>query len=458
METLRKRRVGSVTCGLMLVLYGVMFLAHLIQPKLNYDLIFKLWPVILIFLGVEILASTVKKQENIKYIYDFASIILIFLVALFAMIMCVINSYNEYVERAYGVSGENNEGGRLTHEINGTQDFSAGDVESITLNNELLWDIKALPSEDNDIHVSYNGMTRSDDTVKFSQSQDSVTIDIKEDSNAVNVPFLWETYENIGGEMVLYLPKENMVDIKLQNESGEIFLKDISCKELALNSEYGDVKLTDVACTGDFTLNNKYGGVDLEDVACAGNFSQENESGSIKFKNVTCADYAMTNGYGNVRLDQFNCAGFDIENEGGSININGLTAENTDIYSKTGAVEITKGRILNGVMETDSASFTLDGVEAGNVDVKSEYGNIYIINAGKDTDIAAANKSGGVYIRYKEKPDDTLFKLNSEYGSLKIAFENVEYEIDSDTEKVGKIGNGLHNVQIETESGSVSVK
>ena len=82
METVRTHRVGSITTGLSLIAFGVMFVIHMFLNVLSYELIFKLWPVILIGLGLELLLSNFAKE---KIVYDKAAIFLMFVMALFAM-------------------------------------------------------------------------------------------------------------------------------------------------------------------------------------------------------------------------------------------------------------------------------------------------------------------------------------------------------------------------------------
>ena len=82
METVRTHRVGTITTGLSLIAFGVMFVLHMFLNVISYDLIFKLWPVILIGLGVELLLSNFAKD---KIVYDKAAIFLMFVMALFAM-------------------------------------------------------------------------------------------------------------------------------------------------------------------------------------------------------------------------------------------------------------------------------------------------------------------------------------------------------------------------------------
>ena len=82
MEITRTHRVGSITTGIMMIAFGVMFIMHLFFNSISYDLIFKLWPIILIGLGIEVLLSNLAKD---KIVYDKGAIFLMFMLAIFAM-------------------------------------------------------------------------------------------------------------------------------------------------------------------------------------------------------------------------------------------------------------------------------------------------------------------------------------------------------------------------------------
>ena len=71
-RTIRTHRVGTVTFGLILVVMGALFLLRMIFPALDYELIFRLWPLIFISLGIEVLASSRRAEE--KLVYDGAAI------------------------------------------------------------------------------------------------------------------------------------------------------------------------------------------------------------------------------------------------------------------------------------------------------------------------------------------------------------------------------------------------
>ena len=78
-------RVGSVTFGLVLVVMGVLCLLRLSFPLLDYELIFRLGPVVFICLGVEVLISSRRPERRV--VYDGAAIFLLILLILFAMSM-----------------------------------------------------------------------------------------------------------------------------------------------------------------------------------------------------------------------------------------------------------------------------------------------------------------------------------------------------------------------------------
>ena len=86
------RRVGSVTFGITLLCYGILFLIHIFVPMLKYQFIFRCWPVIFILLGCEILVENHKaKVQDGKIVYDFAAVVMLGIMLLFAMIMAVID-------------------------------------------------------------------------------------------------------------------------------------------------------------------------------------------------------------------------------------------------------------------------------------------------------------------------------------------------------------------------------
>lgn len=96
-KTVRTRRVGTLTFGSVMIIYGCLFLAHIFLPELSYEMIFRLWPCILIFLGIEVLignyqaAGKREEGETVAFIYDKTAILLTVCMTFFAMVMAVVD-------------------------------------------------------------------------------------------------------------------------------------------------------------------------------------------------------------------------------------------------------------------------------------------------------------------------------------------------------------------------------
>ena len=81
---LNGRRVGTLTAGIILLVFGLLFLSHLVFSCINYMVILSLWPLILVLLGIEIIVSyIINKQEKIRY--DGGAIFLMIVLSFFAV-------------------------------------------------------------------------------------------------------------------------------------------------------------------------------------------------------------------------------------------------------------------------------------------------------------------------------------------------------------------------------------
>lgn len=98
----RTRRVGSVTFGLTLILFGVLFLLHIVIPALHYEMIFQFWPVVFVLLGIEILVENRRSNEKqYRFIYDFPAILMLVILLLFAMVMAAAEVSMQYYQRGW---------------------------------------------------------------------------------------------------------------------------------------------------------------------------------------------------------------------------------------------------------------------------------------------------------------------------------------------------------------------
>lgn len=83
------RRVGSISLGICLIGYGVMFLLHMFW-NLSYTFISQIWPVLFILLGLEVLTGSFVHRDT-KIRLDFFACIMIFITICFAMFLGIMD-------------------------------------------------------------------------------------------------------------------------------------------------------------------------------------------------------------------------------------------------------------------------------------------------------------------------------------------------------------------------------
>ena len=98
-NVIRIHRVGSITAGFSMIVWGIMFILHEINIIADVALILKLWPLILVGLGIEILWFNAR-DKNI--VYDKGAVFLMVIMTCFSMIMAIADVCMNYVT-TYGV-------------------------------------------------------------------------------------------------------------------------------------------------------------------------------------------------------------------------------------------------------------------------------------------------------------------------------------------------------------------
>ena len=74
-----EKRIGTLTCGVSLVAFGIIFIIMNFAPNaIDLLSILRFWPVILILLGIEVLIASFSKKACAKK-YDFGSFIIMLL-------------------------------------------------------------------------------------------------------------------------------------------------------------------------------------------------------------------------------------------------------------------------------------------------------------------------------------------------------------------------------------------
>lgn len=75
-DATKTRRVGTISVGLSMIVFGIMFLLCSVFGILSYRTVFAMWPAILVVLGLEILIYSFWKG---KLVYDKGSVFIMIL-------------------------------------------------------------------------------------------------------------------------------------------------------------------------------------------------------------------------------------------------------------------------------------------------------------------------------------------------------------------------------------------
>ncbi len=97
-NTYYTHRVGSVTAGASMVMFGVLLFIHTVFGTLDYEKIFSFWPLMLIGMGIELLLSNFSKK---KIVYDKAAVFLLIIMTIFVITIAIIDVCLQYTYSYY---------------------------------------------------------------------------------------------------------------------------------------------------------------------------------------------------------------------------------------------------------------------------------------------------------------------------------------------------------------------
>ncbi len=86
LQTYRVHRVGTITAGMSMIVFGILLLLHTFFEMISYHIIFSLWPLILIGLGIELLLSNFLEKT---IVYDKTAVFILVFMVFFVMAMAI---------------------------------------------------------------------------------------------------------------------------------------------------------------------------------------------------------------------------------------------------------------------------------------------------------------------------------------------------------------------------------
>lgn len=293
---MKQWRVGTISMGILMILFGVLLLGNTIWDIHIADILVYAWPIILILLGVEVLLFSLLKKES-KLRFDFFSIFILFLALSFTFVVYSVQEtgilssfrsavYNESytldVNKNLNIPAEVKE--VVIDSPNGSFDLVGDDTESLNVTGTIR-----LSADSEEEAADYLNKVLE---VKVLGDQAIVRVDdVRQNHFFGN--------NTLKSNLVIHLPKDRMVKVKLVN---------------------GDIEATGLEGSGSIESVN-------------GTISYENGKGNYDIQTINGKVY-VKNQIGDVNVHALNGKVYAEEIEG---NVS-LDTQNGKIYIKTSKV------------------------------------------------------------------------------------------------------------------------
>lgn len=257
------------------------------------------------------------------------------------------------------------------------KDFSGGDITGLVVDADYNG-ISLVPSEDEDIHITYYEEEKGDYT--FTVADQILTIE------PVKKPW-WQqigvfTYQS--KIMVIEVP-ETMEFITAEASAASFAMEDIALKgDLAVESDAGAVKLKGVA-SKNLSVDSSAGGVVLDQVT-TGQIKISADAGRVSFTDVTAKDASVKVSAGKVTGKNITVAGLTIDSDAGAVVLDTVTVSTAQIKTSAGRIEFAKLTVakaltlnsdygaIRGSLYGDLTDFTVTTrVEAGKSNLPPSY-------------------------------------------------------------------------------------
>lgn len=425
---MRRWKVGTLTMGLVLIGLGALLIIGRIQGTSSVDLIYKWWPIILVFLGIETLIfSQLANRSETRIRYDGISIFLIIVMIVFILgghgLKFIFDNLN-FSPRMHSIIRDYKYETKLYKEI----DVSADGVKRLLVSNSLGKIDVSRGSED-DIKIEANiTMQNNDEAYAKSLEDSAVKISKGSEIRVSTTNYNDSRIKNVYIDYVIKVPEGIEVDV--DNSFGDIIVREIASN---VNIENSNGRITAGNIGGDLKVKNSFGAIEINDTG--GNVTASGSNGGIFIKN-TKGNIEVNNSFGSI----------DVQIAGGDV----------------------KARGDNGRIFIEAP--------AGDVSAHNSFGEVYVINPGKSVELKSSNGlirlqaadiiKGNVTIKNSfggikldiPKNQAGKMKLSTSFGSIN---SNINLNIVKDVSKASVdqiLGDGSILLDLETSNGNIDVK
>lgn len=426
-----KKRIGSITLALGLIIVGALLFAKNFTP-LPVSNLYKYWPILLVGLGVEVLIYNIiygRDNKDVSLGVDGLCIVFIVFVAVFGSAFGTFKMNN--IHFFDGFDSVIEWSGKYKTEI--TENFKRENIGSdfsikeIKIDNEF-GTIDIMPSNSKNVSVSAEIKIKCNDEEK-ARAFSSEAITIKEGENiviGVNMPNNSnEDFSRPYVKMTVYVPSD--VEVLAENKFGRIEAKDINVK-LSATANNGEIYVQNIG--NDVSIKNSFGKIEVSNVS--GDAIIINQHGEIDANNID-GDTSIENHFGRILAESIK-GKLEAKNNNGQIDVTKVDSD-AAISNSFGAIDIDD---VNGdiVVSNNNGEIDVDDV-SGNISIKNSFGKISCQSKSfENAQIYAKTNFGNIdceeRIEVKKSGSETVAKGETGSGEYKVEIINQNGDIDLD--------------------------
>lgn len=146
-----------------------------------------------------------------------------------------------------------------------------------------------------------------------------------------------------------------------------------------------------------------------------------------------------------------------IDNSSGDIEMKDLKVKELSLGTSSGDLILHNVESNSHLFHTSSGEMNLSNV-IGDLTLESSSGDIFIQNEQASGNISANTSSGDISVEFQQEPKSLAINFSASSGEADVTLNDVNYEVKSEHQVIGKIGSGEYKVNAHTSSGDFYLK
>ena len=166
----------------------------------------------------------------------------------------------------------------------------------------------------------------------------------------------------------------------------------------------------------------------------------------------------ISNGSGELELNSLSLSELNISNDSGYLTIEDIKSDIGSMISDSGDIKLKNSFIDTLEVSTNSGYVSVTNTEAENLKMHSDSGEISISDLIKSCNTSIDNSSGDITISFKSSPEDLSFNIATNSDDISCKLNNVDYSINTSSNKKGTIGAGDYSLTVSSDEGTIIVR